>query len=97
MTVTPIMLKILEITDASDSRYNVCCRVIWEAMTQNEQACLKQLVETGPVWDGNIVSKEGRGHLFDYGLATRIIVKNEQGYSGANYRGWNVYKAGNLE
>jgi hypothetical protein len=32
---------------------------------------LKQLWNTGPVWDGNIIDKCGRQELFDLGLADR--------------------------
>ena len=32
---------------------------------------LGQLFTNGPTWDGNIVSKSGRGELFGIGLASR--------------------------
>lgn len=35
-------------------------------------ACLHQLFKTGPTWDGNIVSKQGRGDLIKAGYADRV-------------------------
>ncbi len=35
-------------------------------------ACLEQLFMKGPTWDGNIVSKIGRGELIKAGYADRI-------------------------
>lgn len=37
----------------------------------NARECLLQLFVHGPTWDGDIVSKAGRGELFDRGYATR--------------------------
>lgn len=54
---------------------------------------LSQLVRLGPVWDGDIVSKSERDDLIDIGLATRVSVKGEQGYTAANYTGWDVLSA----
>lgn len=52
---------------------------------------LHQLVH-GPVWDGNIISKNHRGKLFAMGLAIRVCYKGEQGYTGATYAGYSVLK-----
>jgi hypothetical protein len=35
-------------------------------------ACLHQLFKNGPTWDGNIISKEGRGELIRAGYAGRV-------------------------
>lgn len=35
-------------------------------------AVLHQLFKTGPTWDGNIVSKSGRGELIAAGYAGRV-------------------------
>ena len=42
----------------------------------NEIEVLEQLFMFGPTWDGNIISKSGRDHLFDLKLASRV-----EGYS----------------
>lgn len=68
-------------------------RLFARAMTPMQRECLIQLVERGPVWDGDICSKQARGELFDMGLADRAIVKGQQGYSAANYLGFETYQA----
>ena len=70
-------------------------RKIWGALTAIQREMLRQLVEKGPVWDGDVCSKTARGALFDLGLASRAIVKGESGYTVANYRGHAVYLDGN--
>lgn len=48
----------------------------------NARECLLQLFVHGPTWDGNIVSKAGRGELFARGYATR-----SNGWSGLTTAG----------
>jgi len=55
-------------------------------------AQLKQLFN-GPVWDGDVISKSYRDALLSYGLAIRVCVKSEQGYTGLTYFGGTVTKA----
>lgn len=54
---------------------------------------LGQLVKSGPVWDGHIASKVHRDELMSMGLAGRACVKGAQGFTAANYIGWNVHHA----
>lgn len=61
---------------------------------QREQ--LAQLVRQGPVYDGDLISKSARSDLIEWGLAGRACIKGEQGYTVANYRGWDVLKAGGV-
>lgn len=49
------------------------------------------LVESGPLWDGDVPSKSGRNDLIDIGLAMRVIVKGEDGYTAATYAGRDAY------
>lgn len=72
-------------------------RKVWEALTGNQRKQLIQLVEQGPVWDGDIYSKAARGDLFDLGLAGRAVVKGKDGFTIANYHGYAVYRAANLD
>lgn len=71
-------------------------RKIWEELTGNQRKQLIQLVEQGPVWDGDVYSKAARGDLFDLGLASRAVVKGKDGFTVANYRGYAVCRAANL-
>lgn len=50
---------------------------------------LKQLVD-GPIWDGDIISKNARGELFELGLAVRVCCKGEQGFTGATYYAYTI-------
>jgi hypothetical protein len=52
---------------------------------------LNQLVN-GPVYDGDVVSKSDRSELFNLGLAIRVCIKGEQGYTGATYFAFSVNK-----
>lgn len=80
--------------DAKDFReQQLRDRKIWAALSPMQREVLAQLVERGPVWDGDICSKQARGELFAFGLASRAIVKGLSGYSVANYRGFDVYGA----
>lgn len=52
---------------------------------------LRQLIN-GPVWDGDVISKVDRSELFKLGLAIRVCVKGEQGYTGATYFAYSLMK-----
>ena len=49
------------------------------------------LVENGPLFDGDVPSKNSRDILIAAGLATRVVVKGEDGYTAASYEGRDVY------
>jgi hypothetical protein len=49
------------------------------------------LVERGPLEDGDVPSKSGRNDLIDAGLAVRVVVNGEDGYTAATYAGRDVY------
>lgn len=53
---------------------------------------LVALVEHGPLWDGDVPSKSGRDKLITAGLAIRVVVKGEDGYTAATYQGRDAYK-----
>lgn len=79
--------------DQAESRYNDCCREALGMMNSLQREALRQLVEQGPVWDGDVLSKSARDDLLQCGLASRACVKGEQGFTVANYRGWDVLKS----
>ena len=54
-------------------------------ISPNARECLLQLFLSGPTWDGNIVSKAGRGELFHRGYASR-----ENGWSFITPAGMTV-------
>lgn len=62
-------------------------------MTGAEKETLIALVESGPLWDGDVPSKTGRDSLLRQGLAVRVVVKGEDGWQAATYAGRDAYKA----
>jgi hypothetical protein len=58
----------------------------------NARECFLQLFLHGPTWDGDIVSKAGRGELFDRGYAAR-----ENGWSYLTTAGMQVALAIGLD
>lgn len=46
----------------------------------------------GPVWDGDLISKQARDELIGAGLMTRVVMKGAaQGYQGCTPRGIEVF------
>ena len=62
-------------------------------LTAAEKDTLIALVEQGPLWDGDVPSKQGRDSLVRRGLAAKVIVKGEDGWQAATYAGRDAYKA----
>jgi hypothetical protein len=52
---------------------------------------LLALLKHGPCWDGDVPSKSGRDELLTLGYAVRVIHKGEDGYTGATYKGRNLF------
>lgn len=53
---------------------------------------LKALHENGPLFDGDIPSKSGLYSLIQYGCASKVIVRNKDGYNACTYKGSLAYK-----
>lgn len=90
-------LKVMDIMQDSDGdpvTYDEVAEMVWREMDNTQREVLRQLLFTGPVWDGNIISKGHRDDLIDWGLATRCCYMGEQGYTAATYRAFTVFKAG---
>ena len=84
-------LSVINSHEQGSCEYNVACFTIKKAMPHPYQEQLMQLCKTGPIWDGDVLSKQARDTLLEYGLASRAINKGESGYTVANYRGHNVF------
>lgn len=68
---------------------------IVEAIALIFPRCLKEQLQqlvNGPIWDGDIISKNHRGILFEMGLAMRVCCKGEQGHTGAKYIAYSILK-----
>lgn len=73
-------------------------KAMWDEMPPNARETLVALCTRGPLWDGDVPSKEGRDFLLKYGLAAKIVLKNNaQGYQAATYKGSHAYRAGVVE
>lgn len=88
ITVTMLRAKI------DDDQYEILAKRAFDAMTPAQREALEQLYKHGPVWDGDVISKAARTDLLDAGIASRAIVKGEEGYTVLNYVGGAVYRAG---
>lgn len=72
--------------------YDVFVKVLWETLNSSEREQLSQLVYYGPVYDGDILCKKSRTNLVNLGLATRLVMYNEDGYNAATYRGRSIMR-----
>lgn len=81
----------------SDDQYGAGYALCWDALSSGEREVLNQLLHTGPVWDGNVISKSDRNTLIRIGLAVRCCFKGEDGYTAASYAGLGVFKAGKAQ
>ncbi len=70
------------------------CRDLFDALTASQIEQLRQLVKHGPLWDGDVISKAARGDLLKLRLASRAVVKGQEGYTVANYVGAKVLREG---
>ena len=60
-------------------------------LPKNLHGSLEQLL-TNPTWDGDVISKTYRDELLQYGLAVRVCVNNQQGFTAATYFAYTVMK-----
>lgn len=67
-------------------------RAIWTSLSGAARDTLYALIHRGPLWDGDVPSKSGRDELLRCGLASKAVVRREQGYQVANYKGWMVLR-----
>lgn len=74
--------------------YNVALWALWHALSPGQKEVLNQLLDHGPVYDGDIASKSARDDLFDYGLAVRCAFKGQQGHTAGTYLAVSVRNAG---
>lgn len=67
----------------------------WASLSGAEKDTLIALCRHGPLWDGDVPSKNGRDGLLAKGMAAKIVMANNaQGYQAATYKGSRAYKYG---
>lgn len=66
---------------------------IWNRLPGNAQDCIGALFIVGPLWDGDVPSKNGRDVLIEHGLAFRTVVKGKEGYQALTMPAVWLWKA----
>lgn len=61
-------------------------------LSNTEQYQLISLVEDGPLWAGDLLSRDACNTLVDQGLAANILVKGRDGFVAATHSGREAYK-----
>lgn len=69
----------------------VVAREIYEKLSGEALEVLCQCVDS-PKFDGDVVSKSGKGELYENDLLVKIANNNDHGDNAANTLGWLVYK-----
>ena len=65
---------------------------IAKQLDNGEKDTLKAACKIGPLFDGDIPSKQARDSLVEKGLMAKVVVKGEQGYNAATYKGAWIFK-----
>jgi hypothetical protein len=84
------LFTLLRSQEQCSEEYDALCLACWHALSSEAKETLFALVKEGPLFDGDVPSKSGRDELLEHGLATKCVVKGEQGFQAANYLGWAV-------
>jgi hypothetical protein len=90
--IVKLAIAQMDAVEWGSDAYEVARYAVAKALSPGHYECLRQIMKA-PVWDGDICSKAARGELFDFGLATRVCFKNEQGYTAATYRAYTILTA----
>ncbi len=86
--------KVMRKHEQASEEYELACVALRNHGLDSAQLeVLRQLCLTGPVEDGDVCSKAARDDLLSMGLAARACVKGQQGFTVANYSGWDVWTA----
>lgn len=81
----------LQTADSTGAEFDMLCFTVWSLLPSEARDTLRALCTNGPLWDGNVPSKNGRDTLINMGFASKAVVKGEHGFQVANYLGWAVY------
>lgn len=54
---------------------------------RHHHEALYQLHAKGPVWDGDVISKQHRTDLLDIGACAKVIMKGQEGFNACTYTG----------
>jgi hypothetical protein len=70
------------------------CKMIIDVqgMSGMERVCLCAAYLDGPLFDGDVPSKEGRNSLIEKGYMTKVVVKGEDGFNACTHKGAWAYR-----
>ena len=87
VTLLAALHENIEHASANDIR--AACKQIIAAqeLSGAERETLKGAFLNGPLFDGDVCSKDARSSLVEKGFMARIVVKGEDGYNACTYKG----------
>lgn len=85
------LIEVIKRASVAQDAYFQYEHVIAVSIPKEIRNQLDQLVN-GPVFDGDVIAKSQRDYLIDIGLAVRVCVKGEDGFTGATYLASTVNK-----
>jgi len=92
--IVRLAIQHLGAKEQGSASYEIAAYALQQAMGGTHREVLGQLVMHGPIYDGDVISKSARDDLIHWGLAQRACVNGQQGFTAANYCGWDVLRAG---
>ena len=92
-----IASRALKNTEAASEEEYDCVVAVTSLLSKGAKEELKNIVENGPVWDGDLIGKNSRDVLFECNLARSAVSKGSEGYQTATRLGFLVYKQMNSE
>lgn len=78
-------LTVIECNDIDSDEFRTAVSAITNALGNDHFAQLEQLVISGPVWDGDVLSKSHCADLADLDLACRVVCRGEREYTAAKH------------
>lgn len=71
----------------SDERAELIQMIDFAKQNRRLHEQLYQLHQSGPCWDGDVVSKSDRDALLKIGACAKVCVRSEQGFNACTYFG----------
>ena len=63
-----------------------------ESFNSGQKDCIKASYLNGPLFDGDVPSKQDRDILVNKGYMAKVVVKGEEGYNACTYKGLAAYR-----
>lgn len=90
------LLEVLHecVTLSSEVEIKQACELIVRAQraTAAEVEVIRALFERGPLFDGDVPSKQARDELVREGFVSKVVVNGDEGYNACTYSGARLYR-----